>query len=87
MIAVKGILSLSLPLIFEWRHQFPPGIEVYDKDHEWRSSDGQRGPIPATAAGATSVLPDYRVFALLSEREEARRKKVLAHVHFKGGQG
>jgi hypothetical protein len=52
------------------------GIEVYDKDHEWRSSDGQRGPIPATAAGATSLLPDHRVFALLSEREDERRKKV-----------
>mmetsp|Transcript_64081 Transcript_64081/g.128828 ORF Transcript_64081/g.128828 Transcript_64081/m.128828 type:complete len:412 (+) Transcript_64081:3-1238(+) len=53
------------------------GIEVYDKEKEWRSylGDGRKGPIVGEGVAACCSLSAPEVQALVGKREEARRAK------------
>merc|ERR1719461_2380235 len=50
------------------------GVEVYDKEKEWRSRDGRRGML-FTAGPMECALSDQEIQELVREREEARRQK------------
>lgn len=50
------------------------GIELYDKDKEWRSKDGRRGSM-FTAAPVECRLSDAEVQARVQDREDARKAK------------
>ena len=57
------------------------GIEVYDKEKEWRSylGDGRKGPIVGEGVAACCSLSAPEVQALVGKREEARRAKVFSN--------
>lgn len=50
------------------------GIELFDKEKEWRSRDGRRGAL-FTAGPGECPLSDASIRDLISQREEARRQK------------
>mmetsp|Transcript_117460 Transcript_117460/g.374315 ORF Transcript_117460/g.374315 Transcript_117460/m.374315 type:complete len:434 (-) Transcript_117460:127-1428(-) len=50
------------------------GVELYDKDREWRCKDGRRGVL-FTAGPVECPLSDAEIQARVQEREEARRAK------------
>lgn len=50
------------------------GVELYDKEREWRSKDGRRGVL-FTAGPDESPLGDADIQERIREREEARRQK------------
>mmetsp|Transcript_79671 Transcript_79671/g.165513 ORF Transcript_79671/g.165513 Transcript_79671/m.165513 type:complete len:382 (-) Transcript_79671:40-1185(-) len=51
------------------------GVELYDKEKEWRSVDGRRGSLIGAAVGGECYLTDVEIQDLISRREEARRTK------------
>eukprot|EP00928_Gymnodinium_smaydae_P079514 TRINITY_DN6341_c0_g1_i1.p1 TRINITY_DN6341_c0_g1~~TRINITY_DN6341_c0_g1_i1.p1 ORF type:complete len:378 (-),score=102.70 TRINITY_DN6341_c0_g1_i1:109-1242(-) len=53
------------------------GVEIYDKDKEWRCNDGRRGPL-FTAGPTECVLQDMEIQARVGMREEARKNKDFA---------
>eukprot|EP00927_Polykrikos_kofoidii_P048998 TRINITY_DN43150_c0_g1_i1.p1 TRINITY_DN43150_c0_g1~~TRINITY_DN43150_c0_g1_i1.p1 ORF type:complete len:546 (-),score=90.24 TRINITY_DN43150_c0_g1_i1:99-1577(-) len=50
------------------------GVEVYDKEKEWRSRDGRKGPL-FTAGPAPCTLSDAEIFERITAREDARSAK------------
>jgi len=50
------------------------GIELYDKEKEWRSQDGRRGAL-FTAGPLACTLPEEHIQARIFQREEARKGK------------
>lgn len=50
------------------------GVELFDKDREWRARDGRRGVL-FTAGPLECPLADHEIQARVQEREEARRAK------------
>jgi len=53
------------------------GIELYDKEKEWRSRDGRRGML-FTAGPIECTLADEVIQEMIRDREEARRGKDFA---------
>jgi len=53
------------------------GIELYDKEKEWRSRDGRRGML-FTAGPIECMLADEIIQEMILDREEARRGKDFA---------
>lgn len=54
------------------------GVELYDKEREWRCSDGRRGVL-FTAGPVHCLLTDYEIQTLVATREEARLAKDFSH--------
>lgn len=50
------------------------GIELYDKEKEWRSRDGRRGAL-FTAGPLACLMPEEHIQARIFQREEARKNK------------
>lgn len=50
------------------------GVELYDKEREWRANDGRRGVL-FTAGAVQCSLSDYEITALVASREDARTTK------------
>lgn len=50
------------------------GIELYDKDKEWKAKDGRKGKL-FTAGPTECVLSDMEIQDRINEREEARKNK------------
>lgn len=50
------------------------GIELYDKEREWRSRDGRRGVL-FTAGPAACTLSDGEIYDAIQQREDARSAK------------
>lgn len=50
------------------------GVELYDKEKEWRANDGRRGML-FTAGPAECVLSDLEIRERIREREDARKAK------------
>lgn len=50
------------------------GVELYDKEKEWRCRDGRRGML-FTAGPVECMLSDSEVTEIIREREEARKHK------------
>jgi len=53
------------------------GVELYDKEKEWRSRDGRRGPL-FTAGPGECLLSDMEIQERINEREDARKTKDFA---------
>jgi len=50
------------------------GVELYDKEKEWRCRDGRRGML-FTAGPIECMLSDFEITEMIREREEARKQK------------
>mmetsp|Transcript_27655 Transcript_27655/g.87887 ORF Transcript_27655/g.87887 Transcript_27655/m.87887 type:complete len:476 (-) Transcript_27655:384-1811(-) len=50
------------------------GVELYDKEREWRSRDGRRGEL-FTAGPAQCCLSDSEIYERIAQREDARTVK------------
>lgn len=50
------------------------GVELYDKEKEWRAKDGRRGSL-FTAGAAECVLSDAEIQNQIGQRDEARKNK------------
>eukprot|EP00928_Gymnodinium_smaydae_P079515 TRINITY_DN6341_c0_g2_i1.p1 TRINITY_DN6341_c0_g2~~TRINITY_DN6341_c0_g2_i1.p1 ORF type:complete len:421 (-),score=97.27 TRINITY_DN6341_c0_g2_i1:160-1344(-) len=53
------------------------GVELYDKEKEWRCNDGRRGPL-FTAGPTECILQDIEIQERVALREEARKNKDFA---------
>ena len=52
------------------------GIELFDREKEWRAQDGRRGPI--TEHTQPCALSDAEIVALIEQREQCRKSKDFA---------
>lgn len=50
------------------------GVELFDKEKEWRCRDGRRGML-FTAGPSECVLSDYEIQDRIAQREDARKSK------------
>lgn len=50
------------------------GVELFDKEKEWRAKDGRRGFL-FTAGAAECSLSDSQIYSRIAHREEARKNK------------